>query len=157
MPPHGPQAACGARAGRRPGKLPVSAWRRCTGLSGTRPDRPHHLADQVAACSVVVSPFAQARTGGGAVSLRRPRPGSGRVRAPCKAPAVAYRQATCSGNSGLCNGFGTPRHRGFGFGGPTEALQPRIFCKPDFEIDLTAIGGSSARLKFSEKKAGFAW
>ena len=37
---------------------------------------------------------------------------------------------------------------------PTQALQPRIFCKPNFEIDPTASGGASAHSEFSETKGG---
>ena len=48
--------------------------------------------------------------------------------------------------------FGTSGWGGGVSGGPSQPLQPRFFCKPDFETDLTATGGASARLEFSEKK-----
>ena len=48
--------------------------------------------------------------------------------------------------------LGTPPGGMGGLGDPSQALQPRIFCQRDFEIDLTASDDASARLEFSEKK-----
>ena len=66
---------------------------------------------------------------------------------------AAWLAASRSAWSALGKGrLGTPPGGRGEFGGPTQALQPRIFCKPNFEIDLSAIGGASARLEFSKTK-----
>ena len=68
-------------------------------------------------------------------------------------PGRAARRCAASCAAGRRRRLGArPGGRG-GFGGPRQALQPRVFCKPDFEIDPTSSDGASARLEFSEKKS----